>query len=302
MMGERRIIPVTPNKRRAPALYELIAPKPRDGVDAPEPAARATPPTPTPSQPAPQQTPRPAQQAPATQPRPVAVAPATYDGDDDEPPSDKVLGITPGSRLNIPVGFAFVGVALVIAAIIAAYSLGFNKSERRTKERDDEQLQLQNQGIVDPTANNIPGILGGAPAGTNPAGNVAQPPKQTNAPKPQPPAEDAKPAVRVTLVKSSKDDPRKPGFNYPTVATLPIKEATAAAEYLVSKGYPTILAPSSSDTRLFVVVPLIGLERENYQKSSEAEARKLREIGRAFKRDQKGASDFNDLFWKKFDR
>ncbi len=312
MMGERRIIPVTPNKRRAPALYELIAPKPREDPEAAAPASRtpATPPAPTPApapRPAapqprePEPAPAPRHVVPQPAPRPVAVAPTTYQPvEDDEPASDKVLGITPGSRLNIPVGFAFVAIALVIAAVIAAYSLGYNKMEQQAAKEKASELQRQNQGIVDPTATNVPTLT----SGTDPTAQPTTASATRPAPKPQPPAPEAKPApaAKVTVVKSPKEDPRKPGLNYPTVATLPIKEATAAAEYLVSKGYPTILAPSSNDSRLFTVVPLIGLERENYQKSSEAEARKLRDLGRAFKRDQKGATDFNDLFWKKFER
>jgi uncharacterized protein (UPF0333 family) len=331
MMGERRIIPVTPNKRRAPALYELIAPKPRETDDAAAAAAAAraphaqpapTPaaPRPAPVAPAPTHTAKPTfapntpnAHTPRPAPAPVAVAPTTYTAAqapiDDEPESDKVLGITPGSRLNIPVGFAFVAMALVIAAVIAAYSLGYSKMEKQVEARKAGELAKQNEGIVDPTATQtggsatpvIPGINN---AGANPSTATQpnrQPSQATKPPAPQP--EEPKPtSPRVTVVKSAKDDPRKVGLNYPTVATLPIKEATAAAEFLVSKGYPTILAPSPSDSRLFTVVPLIGLEREGYQKNSEAEARKLRELGRAFKRDQKGATDFNDLFWKKFDR
>lgn len=305
MMGERRIIPITPNKRRTPALYELITSKANPAVD---PAAN---PAPAPVQPAPTPSVRPQPAAPAPQrpqptasvrpqaaaPRPVAVAPAAFTAADEELENERVLGLTPGSRLNIPVGFAFIAMAIVIAAILGAYMLGYNKMQKLAKAEKDREAVQEGSGIIDPTAQplRVP---------NEPAPNRVQPP--TGAPRQPvsvpPPEQPAPAAAKVILVKSPKDDPRKVGLNYPTVATLPIKEATAAAEYLVSKGYPTVVAPSTSDSRLFTVVPLIGLERDGYQKNSETAARSLRELGRAFKRDLKGATDFNDLYWRKFDR
>ena len=306
MMGERRIIPITPNKRRTPALYELITSK---AIPADEPPA---PPAPAPSQPAPAQParqqpaaptphrPPPTASAPASQaaaPRPVTVAPTAFTAADEEPENDRVLGLTPGSRLNIPVGFAFIALAIVIAALLGAYMLGYTKMQKLAQAEKDREAVQEGSGIIDPTAQPLRVPI-------DPAPNRVQTPANTpRQPVAAPPTEQPQPAgARVIFAKSPKEDPRKVGLNYPTVATLPIKEATAAAEYLVSKGHPTVVAPSTSDSRLFTVVPLIGLERDGYQKNSEAAARTLRELGRAFKRDLKGATDFNDLYWKKFDR
>lgn len=368
MMGERRIIPVTPNKRRAPALYELIGNKDRDppappaappfappsaaqppaapSAAAPAPApvapprpevARAVPARPDPGRTAPLEQPRPAhvpahgvpavtpsiatprtlEPAPARGPMAHApnapASPTRAETEEDDAPDTKVFGITPGSRLNIPVGFAFIAMAVVIAAVLGAYMLGYDK---RTKEGRQEQERLaarESGGIVDPTRLPLGDLTPSEPSRPTPGGvptptrGGTQAPPANAAPGKEPtvPAAGAGAAPgtpRVIVVKSSKDDPRRDGLNYPTVASLPIKEATAAAEFLVSKGYATALVPSPSDSRLFMVIPMIGVERANYQKASESASKTLRDLGRAFKRDQKGATDFNDLFWKKYER
>lgn len=356
MMGERRIIPVTPNKRRAPALYELIGNKDRDPPEGTQPLA-ASPvgtgaqraPTPAvppsaaavarapaaPARPAPLETARPSAPAPAITAAPTIATPRVLEptpqaapsrpapvGSEDDEDGTKVFGITPGSRLNIPVGFAFIAMAVVIAAVLGAYMLGYDKRNREARLEEERLAAREGGAIVDPTRLPIDGATDPAPRQVTPptsvsarsspgSGSGAQnPPRGTNTPA-NPPANTANPREpaptianqpRLIVVKTPKEDPRNDGMNYPTVASLPIKEATAAGEYLVSKGYATALVPSPSDSRLFMVIPLIGVERSNYQKGSEAAARTLRDLGRAFKRDQKGATDFNDLFWMKYDR
>ncbi|MBN8645050.1 MAG: hypothetical protein J0L61_07390, partial [Planctomycetes bacterium] len=205
-------------------------------------------------------------------------------------------GITPGSRLNIPVGFAFIGLAVVIAVVLGAYMLGYNKSEKKFKADQQRQEAQESAGIVDPTAPKFSDLEQAA------APRQASRPDPVTAPPPTKPAEPEKPAARFVVVKTAKEDPRKDGLNYPTVATLPIKEATATAEYLLSKGYSAALVPARNDNRLFMVIPLVGLDREGYQKNKDSVERTLRDLGRAFKRDQKGAADFNDLFWVKYDK
>lgn len=332
MMGERRIIPVTPNKRRAPALYELIGNKDRDGV---QPGAPATPPAPVHTAPvkapsAPETTKRPpaaevARATPGPAPLPartsgVASSAPTrvLEADTDEDrPGTRVLGITPGSRLNIPVGFAFIAAAVVLAAVLGAYMLGYDKREKEAR-RELERLAARESGeIVDPTRLPIrgferdatlrqtPQVGSGTQPAQRPGATAARPgpvPAASNLSATNEPGKVGSGGARLHVVKSPKDDPRVPGLNYPTVATLPVREATAAAEFLVSRGYSTAVVPSTSDSRLFMVIPLIGVERSNYQKGSEEAGRVLRDLGRAFKRDHKGATDFNDLFWKKFDR
>lgn len=290
MMGERRIIPVTPNKRRAPALYELIGNKPPQPTPPPVAAA--------PSRAAPATAPA-ARPVPVAEPKRPAVAAMERElaGGDTED-SERVLGITPGSRLNIPVGFAFIGLAVVIAVVLGAYMLGYNKSETKFKADQQRQAAEEGGGIVDPTASPFSDLEKSAAARqpTRPDPVVTAPPAN------KPVAEPEKPAAKVYIVKSPKEDPRRDGLNYPTVATLPIKEATATAEYLVSKGYSAALVPARNDNRLFMVMPLVGLDREGYQKNKDSIERTLRDLGRAFKRDLKGAADFNDLFWVKYDK
>lgn len=302
MMGERRIIPVTPNKRKSPALYELIAPKSRPETERPA-AAPAAPSSPAaPAQPA-ARSPAPASASsniPATRPAPVSVAPRELAADDPLDQDEKFLGLSPGSRLNIPIGFAFIGMAVVIAAVIVAYSLGYGTREKELKNDAAKTAANDARGIVDPIADPSPFDSGAPQTPGQPSNGVAKP-----APRPEPAPVKEQPktaAAKVYIVKGAKDDPRRPGTNYPVVARLPIKESTAAAEFLVSKGVPTAVVPSS-DPRLFLVVPLTGLERGAFGTTArDATEKTLKDIGRAFKREQKGATDFFDLFWDKFER
>lgn len=283
MMGERRIIPVTPNKRRSPALYELIAST--QGAEAPA-VGTGT-----------------ARASSAVSASPAARGAASLRADEPPVAQERVLGLTPGSRLSIPIGFAFTALAVMIGLVLGAYALGYNTMQKKAQAIREQEAAHEARGVIDPT--NLPsGLLElpvrrpGATDRSGASGVPIKPPdpestKTATAPPPAP--------AKLTLVKSTKDDPRKTGMNYPVVATLPIKEATAAGEYLVARGYATVLAPSPRDSRLFMVIPLTPIDRDGFKsRANEQVERSLKEIGRSFKREARGATDFFDLFWVKY--
>jgi len=204
-----------------------------------------------------------------------------------------VLGISPGSRLNLPIGFAFVAMAIVIAVVIGAYALGYSKREKEYKQKQELDAAREPGMVKDPLA----GLMD--PSAPAPGAGAAPPqaPVDTRAEPPPEPARQS--SAQLYVVKTLKDDPRKAGVNYPTVATLPFKEASAAGQFLVAKGYSVALVPAPRDPKLLMVVPLIGLDRDGFRRDKDSIEKTLKDLGRSYKRDQKGASDFFDLFWVK---
>ncbi len=110
------------------------------------------------------------------------------------------------------------------------------------------------------------------------------------------------------------EDPRERGHNYLVVATLFRQDATAAAQFLTDSGVPcVVVAPEgkSPDSLLqdrrsnWLVVARQGFSTEEYKLPSSQTRRadlerRVKQIGRRWKQDKKGSTDFADSFWDKF--
>ena len=297
MMGERRIVPQAPNKRRSPALYELIAGQSRDDV----PGAAAG--TPTPRTP-PTSTGVAGVEAKPSAARvqqPVRVEPAVRHAPFED--EDRVLGISPGRVLRVPIGYVFMGVFVVLVALFTTYTIGYKQRDNLAQRDKELAAQNETRQIVDPMIQRSlpPAAVTHPPTATPP---VAAPPTHANTksitdPTENPAAGSSSSAARLTVVEKPADDPRQVGLNYAVVATLPLREATAAGQYLASKGFGVALVPLS-DKKLWQVTPTRGFEGDKYQAAEgKAFEKSIKDLGKAFKRDMKGASDFSDLFWRK---
>lgn len=257
--------------RRAPALYELI----RGATQPPAtPSGPAVPPSEPAARPAPQ---------PAPRPQPV-------DADAASEPGPLFAG--PGRVIAVPVGYFWIGAAAAVLLLIAAYVIGYKQHEREAREALHQESQQQFEGVVDPTNTPAPPVK----APVNPGLITQTPPNQDAL------INGSRHELRLVTARTNADDPREPGLNYFIVANLPRAESERAGQFLVSKGVAAMLAPA--DNRGFCqVVALRGFPAGTLdEKECVQYKERLRSIGREYKRDQKGPTDFADLFPKKHRR
>lgn len=281
--------------RSAPALYELIrgpeakqpkgksesAPAPALG---PAPIAPAAIPNPQPAAPA--QEIAPARQAepmrapaPNVQPRPIAEDAQTESG-----------GLFAGgsAMVAVPVVRVWLGVGVVVLLLIGAYLVGYQQHAREVRDRSIEATQREfNEGVVDPALTN------GQP---NP-GLITQTPT-----KPETLARGTDPAIGLVIIQKPENDPRHAGLNYFVLANLPRDEAERAARFVVDQGVAA--GVMAADNRgLCQVVALRGFPAGTLDEKATVQFKeRLRSIGRQYKREQKGPTDFADMFPKKHRR
>lgn len=199
-----------------------------------------------------------------------------------------------GRSIRVPVGYVFLAVAAGIALLFAGYFVGHSRANAKVMaERRAQSAALLDDSVADPLA-----ALGSqvSPGGNQPATN---PPRQGATPPqtrptgtaPRPGAGQASAAVGL--------DPRAPGLNYYICARLREEEAVRAAEFLSANGVAAAVTPADNPT-LRLVVATRGFTREE-MKGGEASALRSRisSLGRIYKEQHKGPTDFHDVYPEK---
>lgn len=211
-------------------------------------------------------------------------------------------GVTRGLFVSYPglgIAAGIVIVALVLVAVIS-YRSG------ATDERN-QLLAARNQ--APPADTGVPSLVdtGGDPGRATPPGEPQGPAENSDSASGQRPA----PATSLPVLG---EDPRVRGSNYLIVATLFLNDAKAAAQFLTDTGVPcVVVAPEgkspdalAQDRRAnWIVIARECLTSDEYRlptssaRRSDLE-RRVKALGRRWKQDQRGATDFSDCYWDKY--
>ena len=187
---------------------------------------------------------------------------------------------------------------LIVVAVIAYRSGAEDEKNQLLAARDQSPPSSDNSGVR------------GSPERPSPTNTPERPASNPDAPSATP--RNTGPASPPLPVLDA--DPRQIGWNYLTIATLFRQDATAAAQFLTDNGVAcVVVAPEGKspedllqDRRAnWLVVAREGIAPDQY-KTPAAQARRsqlvgeVKKLGKRWKQDQKGSSDFADPYWNKF--
>lgn len=224
-------------------------------------------------------------------PAPERSLPVRTDGDSDAPKS----WLTPGRTIRVPVGYVFLGVAVVVLSGMLGYFTGYAKHRGETRREQERQAALNSPDAEGGGAGSIRDPLNGASDGSLPD----RPAVQNPAPAGGTPS-GAAGGSRALIIEAGDPDPRVPGLNYFVAARLPPENASQAAIYLTSRGIPSArLAPDADNW--CKVVALRGFDASTVRgPDAEKLADQIRAIGRDFKRIERGGDDFASTYPEKY--
>jgi len=191
---------------------------------------------------------------------------------------------------------------LLIVSLTAMIAFRLGKAQEASdilgQDHNGPPPSLTGPGPASPTNN-------GAPATDRQPDRSARQSKGTSAPAPEPPA----PQLPVI-----GDDPRMPGNDYLIVESLTLKDAEPAARFLVENGVPAVVVPPqgvdaaklSQDPRgMWWVIVRQGLTSEEFKSGDPRKNQLLaavKKIGRRWKQDHKGSTDFSTAFWRLYSK
>jgi hypothetical protein len=200
----------------------------------------------------------------------------------------------PGRFVRVPVGYAYVGIGVALAALVFAYIYGFSSGEKaaaaRFEERRIEELDAQgNLPAVDPLkAGQTPeslrqdGRMGeNRGSGDDAGGDFGGDEGGTD------------------LGPAPGNDPRQPGLNYFIVASnLSTLNGEPMVRFCRKNGLDAHLVPDDNGKlRILIVCPgFAGGERRD--PSVTALQEKIKAVGRKWKSAGNGRRDFGDLYPK----
>ncbi|MFG0274690.1 MAG: hypothetical protein ACF8QF_06505 [Phycisphaerales bacterium] len=194
--------------------------------------------------------------------------------------------------VRLPVGYLFLAGALVVVLIVGGYLIGYRRADSavRDSERTRAQRELES-AVQDPLLDQAPLNPDLLPS----AGRSGTPAAATNQPRQQAPA--AEPAPASTEPGA---DPRTPGLNYFIVARDLPDEAERAAAYLRESGVPAAVVPSSTGS-LRLVVALQGFTGDQMRAGEHNTLKaRIQSLGRIWKRDMGGTTDWADTYPAKY--
>jgi hypothetical protein len=277
--------------RKMPPLFEVMRETDRKAEEAAH-APAATPVGPRPAEPSARHT------APSAKLRisPAAGLPSRVaESAHAEEASERTESPGQGLLLPWPVLLGGVGVLIAVVAVIAM--LAFNAGAKR----EQEQL-LPKDGeppVVGRPAN---------PREPQPADPLRESGARRAGETPAAPRTDA---ARAALPVYG-EDPRESGKNYLIIERLMFDDAMAAAEFLTANGVPSVVvAPEGTEVSdlqqqpraIWLVVARDGFTRDEFRADS-ARAEEIKNsvirLGRRWKQDHKGSTNFANCYWNKF--
>lgn len=194
---------------------------------------------------------------------------------------------SPSRTLRIPLGFVFVAAALVIALVIGAHAIGYHRGAE--KERTEAFRRAFGEPIpVDPLAQQAgPERVGGGGGG----GQAVQPSPATDGG-----GQATQGGRQPARSAANPGDPRTLGLNYFHVARVDEGEAERIAAFLNANGVAAAVVPSNNP-RLRIVVATRGFPRgEVFGPEANALKSKIQRVGRLYKAQQNGSTDFSDVY------
>ena len=198
-------------------------------------------------------------------------------------------------------------IVIAIALIVGAWTLGFRSGNQAGKE---EMSQLVgDQPIVTPPLTH--------PAATELELNTPAEPATDNQPIANPePAQNTPSQANPSGIMSPSgflsQDPREHGLNYLVLATLNTEQAADAISFLYSNGITVIGVPvvdsrgSRANNPSRYTLYSLGVAIPGNQWSAMSQARmqhqqRIANLGARWQRERRGASDFSQTNWEKYD-
>ncbi len=195
-----------------------------------------------------------------------------------------------GRSIRVPMGYVFLAVAAGIALLFVGFFIGHSRANSKAlADRRAQSAALLEDSVADPLAE-----LGSRvnPQANQPPVNSPVRPAGGGSPTTQPDAGRASAAVGL--------DPRAPGLNYFICARLREPEAIRAAEFLSANGVAAAVTPADNPT-LRLVVATRGFTREEMRGGEAAGLRaRITSLGRIYKDQQKGPTNFHDVYPEKY--
>ncbi len=189
-----------------------------------------------------------------------------------------------GRSIRVPMGYVFLAVAVGIALLFIGYFVGHSRAAAEFRaERRAQSADLLTEPVTDPLAER---------GGQLPDPGIRQAPGNSR------PTGGARPAGQASAVVGS--DPRVSGLNYFICARLREEEAIRAAEFLSANGVAAAVTPADN-ARLRLVIASRGFTRDEIR-GAEATALRARitSLGRIFKDQHKGPTNFHDVYPEKY--
>lgn len=302
--------------KKGPALYELIqqqAQRNRPTSVVTRPASPIKPqskPTAPPAATAPPPKPAPRASEPPPPPPPVPTPLASNEHAES--------WLAPSKTYRVPGGYILIAGVAVVAIAVGAYSLGFNVSQQQKEEADAQQHRDQLSNINDPTLNTGSGQVSGTrtispPQSTPTRDPGSVPPTRSNAGANRPIDLSAasEPAQRrptggstgrITGYKQGPNDPdpRTAELNYFILASfLQPEEADKAVDFFAANGVAAArLKPNNRGLCTLVALEGFPSGETRSETALEYKANLLR-LGRDYRRNHGGGTDFSDLYLKK---
>jgi len=194
-----------------------------------------------------------------------------------------------GRSIRVPAGYLFVVAAVVVAAGLFGYVIGYGRAQR-VAEAEAAERARQTVPENDP--------LTDAPL------NIELTSPSPEGPEVRPASERENAGRRRGAGSGAEDqsepddaggDPREDGLNYfVLVRDLPT-EGERLVSWLAERGVPAMTEPVSNG--LVKVVVLQGVPGDQASSAQTlAFKQHLRELGARWKRDHRGSSDFSDLY------
>jgi len=224
------------------------------------------------------------------------------DRDHDRPePEETHAAIGPGRVVRMPIGFFFFGVAIVLAAGVGGYMLGYQVRDGEADREARDRAAAEVAGLREPIGGDRtnPEVISPTRLGAQrqPARTPTDPPPVATRPPADPPRADPS----VVLVDRGTPDPRRTGENYPIIARLGRDRAMEVAEFLVDRGLEIAVVAPHNGT-LYTVVGLRGFPSGEFRSEARRSLdRSIRALGEEWARSGRGRDGFDDLYWERYD-
>jgi hypothetical protein len=210
-----------------------------------------------------------------------------------------------GARtVRIPIGYVIVAGGLALALAVVAYLIGYSRAEANAESERRRVLQTEldmvdplnspSGALANPQTTQNPPTGGGGGGGAAPTQTATRPTQQTS----QPGATQTPPTGGQRQAGGLERDPRVPGLNYWVIARLGPDEARRAAAYLQASGVDVAVVETNSD-KFREVIASTGFEGLSSPEAARLKSRIL-ELGRLYRVQEKGPTDFSDMYARKF--
>ena len=200
---------------------------------------------------------------------------------------------TPGRPITVPAGYILVAAALVVGLLIGAYIIGYRNAENVMQSQFDEswleaaRTNEQFADMTDPLGGNA-NRGGTSREPTDTTVNSARPDSSMNRPASVPPPSDSLGPI--------DQPPLRDGTYHFVLATTRIDGAIRLAEFCRDQQLDAYVVTSKMSNRQKVIVFPALTSGSNSSAEAVSLKQKIERVGRKWKSEQGGASNFSDAY------